>query len=331
VKDAVYGLPAGLKSQLIQNAQGGSAEQAMSFAKRKAFTGLVMDLGATILITSLVQDWWKRNEDASWRQQLTDGLTGYEKRAAEMWANMKDNPFSASSYNPYRLSSTWTNEPGKQDRVDMGAQPNSGRHEYMRLPTGKVIEDLHGWMTAPVETLFKKLSPVASAVKGLATNDKNGFGTPIYDPSDSFVHKAMDVAEYLVGKNIPLDQIQTGMDVYNGKGTKLDVDKLKGNFSGLTVSQGHPQGPEAAVAAKVEERVQASKKYVLEAVKRALKYGDEDKAFELLTDRASLTTREANLLIRRLQNPKTDMTPAQRKKFGQHATPEEQKQMDEVR
>ena len=281
------------------------------------------------IVPVLVQDWWKRNEDKDWKDQLSDGLTGYQKRAFEMWANIKDNPLKADSYDPYRLSSTWNNEPGKNDRVDMGAQPNSGRHEYMRLPTGKVIEDLLGWSLSPAETLGKKLSPMASAVKGLATDNKDGFGTPIYDPSNSVVQNAMDVAKYLVGKNVPIDQVQTAKDVYAGRGTQLDKDKLMGNMTGFTVSQGHPQGPEAAVAAKVEERLTASKKYVMEAVKRYLKYGEENKAYDRLTG-IGLTPKEANGLINHLLNPRSQMSKQQSRKFNAHANEDERAIMDSV-
>lgn len=329
VKDVLYGLPAGLKAQLIEGSSGKSAKHGMDFAKRKAFTGMVLDFTAAILLTSMVQDWFKRDGEKSWKDQLVEGLEGYQKRAAEAWANLYENPLEIGSYNPYRLSSTFHNEPGKEERIDMGAQPNSGRHEYMRLPTGKVVEDIYGWTMHPVETLGKKLSPLASAIKGLATNDKTGFGTPIVDPSSPLIEKAMDVAKFLVGKNIPLDQIQTAKDVAAGVGTQLDKDKLAGNFSGLTVSQGNPNGPEGAVAREVEDRVDASKKYAMEGVKRDLKYGDEDSARARL-EKAGLAPKEITLIIRNLQNPRDGLSRSQRKKFNQHANEEEQRMMDEV-
>ena len=135
VKDAFYGLPAGLKAQLMESSGAESAAKALDFAKNKARIGLVRDLAFAIVLTSLVQDWVKRDKNKSFAENVSEGLSGYQKRAAEMWANMQDNPLKLSSYDPYRISSTRGNEPGKQDRVDMGAQ-DSGRHEYMRLPSG---------------------------------------------------------------------------------------------------------------------------------------------------------------------------------------------------
>jgi len=330
VKDVLYGLPSGLKATLVSNASGSAAKIGMSYAKRKAMTGLALDFAATIIATSLVQDWWKRNKDSDWKTQLSEGLTGYQKRAADMWLNLKDHPLSMTAYNPYRLSSTWANEPDKRDRVDMGAQPNSGRHEYMRLPTGKVVEDIYGWAMHPAETLGKKLSPAAGAVKSLVTNDKTGYGTPVYDPDDSMIHKAMDVAKFLASKQLPADQLITAKDVASGVGTQLDKDKLAGNMTGFTVSQGHPRGPEGAVNQKTEDRMNASKKYALEEVKRDLKYGDEDAARARL-EKLQYTPKEVNLIIRNLQNPKDGLSAQQRKKFNAHANESERADMDLVR
>ena len=327
LKDSLYGLPAGLKAQLFQGSNTESAMMGMSRAKRIAFTGQIMDFAAMILVTSLVQDWYKRDESKGWQDQLTQGLSGYSKRMGDMWVNATKNPLELDSYNPYRLSSTWGNEPNKRDRVDLGQQPNSPRHEYMRLPTGKVIEDLAGWMFHPVDTLEKKLSPMASALHGLATNNKDSFGTPIYDPSDTMAHKAIDMALYLVGKNVPLEQLETAKDVAQGRGTKLDKDKLEGGFTGLSISQGHPQGPEGAVAAQVQERLLESKKYVMAAVKSDLKYGREEKAYNRLIE-IGLTPREANRTIRNIENPRYGLSPTQRRAFNHHATEADREEMD---
>ena len=327
VKDVFYGMPAGLRAQLMEHSSSESAAMGLSMAKRKAFTGLVMDFASSVLLTSLVQDWYRRNKDDPAAKQIIDAMGGYSERAADMWDNIKAHPTERGSYDPYRLSSTWHNEPGKQDRIDMGAQ-ESGRHEYMRLPTGKVIEDTIGWLLHPSDTFVKKLSPMVKAASDIATNDK-GYDIPVWDPSGSTTQKAMDIAMHLFEAQLPFDSIRTGYDLANGVATPLDKKKLAGNMTGLSVSPGHPLGPEGALAAKVEERVTESKAYAMEEVKRALKYGNVDDARDALIH-TGLTPREAQLAINRIENPKGRLSKQAIKKFNQHATPEEFEERDKL-
>lgn len=327
VKDAFFGLPAGLKSQLNENSSAESAAKALNFSKNKARIGLVRDAAYAIMLTSLVQDWVKRDKNKSFGDQVSDGLEGYQKRAAQAWANAKDNPLTMSAYNPYRLSSTWGNEPNKRDRVDMGEQ-DGGRHEYMRLPTGKVVEDILGWTTHPWDTADKKKSPLMSALQRMR-DVKDPYGTPVMDPNGSLPSKVWDMAKALVGTHMPLDQLQTAKDIAVGVGTKLDKDKMIGNITGLSYSQGNPQGPEAAVAYATADRVMAEKKYAMEYVKRDLKNGEEDAARARL-EKIGLTGKEITHIINKIQNPKSHMSASQRKSFNAHATDEERADMETV-
>ena len=331
VKDVFYGMPAGLRAQLLEGS-GKDAHIALSYAKRKAFTGLVLDLAATVMVTSLVQDVVKRHKDDDWAKQIGDAMSGYGSRASAAWDNVKEHPLSPSSYDPYRLSSTYGSE--KEDRVDMGAQPN-GRHEYMRLPTGKVVEDTIGWATHPGDTFAKKMAPMAKAAWQIGANDK-GYGNPVMDPSDPLVYRAMDAVKHLLKAQLPYDTAQTGVDMINGKATELDKEKFKGNLTGMSISQGSPLGPEGSVAQKVEDRVSTSKKYAMEAVRRDLKYGDDERAAARLTG-AGLTGQEVSKIINKEQG-KLDGNPpsaaamrGMMSKFNKHATEEDQKAMEAVR
>lgn len=166
-------------------------------------------------------------------------------------------------------------------------------------------------------------------MRGLATNNKDSFGTPIYDPSDSVLHKAMDMALYFVGKNFPLEQISTAKDIAQGHGTQLDKDKVAGSFTGLSNSQGHPQGPEGAIAAKTAERMAESKQYLMTAVKSDLKYGREEDAYDRLIG-IGMTPREANRTICNIENPRDGLSTSQRRAFKRHATDAEREAMDAV-
>jgi hypothetical protein len=329
VKDVFYGLPAGLKAQLLENSNAKSAIMAMQFAKHKARVGLVRDIAYAIVLTSMAQSWFKRDKDADWgADSVYKGWDEYKQRAMDMWMHAKDNPLDLGSYNPQRLSSTWNNEPGKQDRIDLGAQ-DSGRHEYMRLPTGKVYEDILGWALHPGDTFDNKMSPMLKAALGLKTGAKDKYGTPISDPNAPMLKRAAQVAEFLVGTAIPLDQIKAAKDIATGHGTELDKDKLRGNFTGLSISQGHPNGPEAGVAAEVENRITASKRFAMEEAKRSLKYGDEDGAWKTL-ENAGLTPKEINSIIRRIESPRDSLSKTQNKHFNQHANDEERERMDRL-
>jgi hypothetical protein len=245
-----------------------------------------------------------------------------------MWHNLEQHPLTADSYNPYRLSATYHNEPGRQDRVDVGTQPG-GRHEYMRLPTGKVIEDLHHWGTHPIDTFVSKMAPLPKAVGEAAMNNK-GFGRPVYDPNDNMLHIAMDIATHLVESQVPMDTIRTADDVAHGVGTPVDKDKIEGNLSGFSISQGHPGGPQAAVAQETADRIKASKAYVLDGVRRDIKYGDLDTARSKLTG-IGLTPAEASAIIRRYSAaPRSGMSRGARVNFARHANDQERQQMEQV-
>jgi 5-bromo-4-chloroindolyl phosphate hydrolysis protein len=95
------------------------------------------------------------------------------------------------------------------------------------------------------------------------------------------------------------------------------------------VSQGHPRGPEGAVAQAAEDRVTASKKYVMEYVKRDLKYGETDAAYKRLTE-IGLTPKEANRIINNLENPQSNLSGQQRRKFNAHANDAEREDMSAV-
>jgi hypothetical protein len=329
VKDAFYGLPAGMRAQLMQNSDAASAYKALDFAKHKARVGLVLDLAYSLLALSLAQDWMKRDKDKDFGDQVAGALTGYQRRAAKMWANIKDNPFSLGAYDPRKMSSTADNEPDKHDRVDLGAQPNSGRHEYMRLPTGKVVEDLINWGTKTHETFNNKLSPFARAVKGVWDNEKDKFGTPIYAPSDTVLNQSWQVAKFLVGTHFPLDNLRTARDIAEGVGTELDKKRLLGNVTGFSVSQGNPRGPEGAVAAETEARVKNEKAVAMEEVRYHLKRGDESAAYDALA-KTGMTPKEIRNTIKGIVSPKEGLSRSQQKKFQQHATDDEKETMESV-
>jgi hypothetical protein len=114
-----------------------------------------------------------------------------------------------------------------------------------------------------------------------------------------------------------------------GGATPLDKEKTSGNMTGLTISQGHPGGPEAGVAAEVDKSVKGSQQHAMEEVKRLLKYGKSEEAWNLL-ENSDLTSKEINRIIQKVQDPNGMISRSALKKFNQHATPEERNRLENV-
>jgi hypothetical protein len=322
MKDMAFGMSAGLKAKMMEDVGAIEGGKALNFARRKAIASLLTETGFSVLAQSVVQSAVdKLKKDKNW-DEISEG---YKRRLASMFDNVSQHPFNPASYNPYQISPTFDNEPKKKDRISIGAQPG-GREEYIRLPTGKVVEDMIGWATEPGDTFSKKMSPMAKAVWQDITNDK-GYGTPVKDPDGNFFRHVYDLASHVAEAQLPWDQVKTMYDMTQGKATSLDKDKLEGFATGFSYSQGHPGGPEAAVAAKTEERFSADKKYQMELVKRDLKYGDEESARARM-DKIGMTPHEQAQQINRIENPKTGLSRAGNKHFNNRANEEERQQMD---
>jgi GNAT superfamily N-acetyltransferase len=322
IKDVFTGLPTGLKAQLFERVGEAEGAKAVNVARRKAFAALTLDLGFALMLTSLVQDLvdhFKRDKS------FGDIGQGYVDRLQSMVKGIGEHPFTRDTWNPYRLSSTWANEPGKKNRIDMG--PNVGdRHEYMRLPTGKVVEDLIGWVFAPGETFSNKMSPIAKSVWQAVENDK-GFGVPVRDPNGTMAKQAYDTAKHLLKSEVPADSLKQLYDTVKGRATDLDKDKLVGSLTGFTYSQGHPGGPEAAVNAVTQERFDAAKKYVMQGVKDDLKAGDADAAIQKMQD-IGMTPREIRAAIGRVESPRSGLSKQSRQNFERRANQQERDEMD---
>ena len=324
MKDVFYGMPEGLKAKLMEDVGELEGKRAMSYARRKAIGSILVEVGFAVIAMSLVQsavDKWKKDKS------LDEIQEGYLRRLRGIIGDIKEHPFNPKSYNPYKISPTWENEPGRQDRINMGPQEN-GRYEYMRLPTGKVVEDMIGWATEFGETFNKKMSPVAKAVWQDIENDK-GFGIPVTDPEGSPWKKAYELAAHLAKAQVPWDTLKNVYDLQQGKASDLDKDKLVGFLTGFSYSQGHPNGPEAGVASKTEERIKASRMYAMEEVKQLVKYGREDDARERL-EQVGLDQREISKIMRTITDPHQGLSKQQNRRFNRHSTDDEKARRDGV-
>jgi hypothetical protein len=321
-RDMLFGLPDGLKAKLYENAPKAEADRAVWIARRKAASALALDFGFALLATSLVQDLVDKLRGEKDNEEIAHG---YIDRLQEMAQGIKDRPLDADSYNPYRLASTYRNEPGKKNRVDFGADVGD-RHQYMRLPTGKAIEDVIGWALHPGDTFSAKMAPWPKGVWQVLQDDK-GFGVPVRDPNGTWYKALWESAAHVIGSQMPADAIKELYNAARGTADDLDKKKLAGNVTGFTFSQGHPGGPEAEVAALTNDRFEKSKKYTMQLVKDDLKRGDEDAALAKM-EKIGMSNSEINAALSRAENPKSGLSKAARKRFEQRANDAEQREME---
>jgi hypothetical protein len=321
-RDAFFGLPDGLKAQLYEAVPKAEADRAVWMARRKAAGALAFDLGFAIIATSLVQDLVHKLKGEKSSEDIADG---YIERLQQFAEGIKDRPLELDSYNPYRLSSTYSNEPGKKDRVDMGEDVN-GRHQYMRLPTGKAIEDIIGWVMHPGETFSAKTAPLPKGVWQVIENDK-GFGVPVRDPNGSWYKALWESVAHVVKSQMPADFIKQLYDIQQGTAEDIERKKAVGNVTGFTFSQGHPGGPEAQVAAKTNERFEAAKKYTMQLVKEDLKHGDEDTAIERMQG-IGMSDSEVRQALRRAEAPTSGLSKQARARFERRSNEAEKREME---
>lgn len=325
VHDAAMGMPSGLRALMSQAAGIDAATAGLNAARFKARLGLVTDLGMSMLMTALASTAVAK---LLLNQTSDDIKNGYVRRLQAMAGTIKEHPFDPTSYNPYRLLPSFENEAGKQDRIDLGAQPG-GRHEYLRLPTGKVVEDTVGWLLHAPDTFEKKLSPTARALWESVTNDK-GFGVPVEDPDGNTIKHLAQGLQHILAAQVPEDSIKTLWDVSNGVGSPIDKAKLAGVATGFTVSQGNPKGPEEGAFYAQQDRIEAQKKFAMDAVKEDIKYGRDAQAYARLAA-IGIPAREIFATIQNIKNPRQGMSRTQARKFIAEATPEDKASMENAR
>lgn len=330
IKDVAFGLPEGLKAQLYENSSKESADRTMQYLRTKAGVGLLRETAITILVLSAFQAWYKKDKD----EGITDVLGGLPAKlgsqAAKMGSNIADHPFTPGSYNPFRLSMTYNNEPGKEMRYDMGAQPDTPRHEYGRSPGGKSIEDIFNWFSDPTGTFNAKEAPMVKALQGAITNHRDSYGTPVRDPDGTLMGNVALTAKYILDANTNTDQVEGIKKGMSDKATQLDHDKMMGQLTGFSISQGHPNGPEEGVAAKVEDRMKQNRMFIMKQITELINNGKSEDAIDLLESKG-FTPKESILIVRMKENPRDGMSKQQNKKFNSHANEEDKSAMDRLR
>lgn len=368
MKDPFIGLPREIRAQIrlhtveLQKALGKTdieardaadkvVHQAQSVTRNKAAAILMVDFAAMAAITSLAQAWFAGQSGQQFLDDLKERYKALKIKVEEENAEAAKLPFPASigkrmasALHPFdtleKLSQTSDNPHGKQDRVRIG-EDEDGNSYYMRLPLGKVVEEMkHYTNMDTMTTLLKnKLSPlVGSTIETLTNQDFQG--RRIYKPEDNMLKQVGASVGHILKSQVPFDDAvalkhvmqgdkdQGGKVHLFGRDWNMDEAKLLGAATGLTV--GKVSGGDAVAEMRYQNREQqADLRDVLPDVREALRRGDQEKAEQLLEE-AGQTPREAMRIMRQIEQPGR-ISKQSLRKFNQHADESERARLEKMR
>jgi hypothetical protein len=267
MKDAFLGAPRDVVAQLRAAGADDAAvahgsELARTFAQRKAIGALIKDVALAHLGVALVMSASEYYHD----RDFDKILEGYRDRWNRLLETAAKDPWDAS--NPFAdlraLSPSSENEAGKEDRVRVGTQ-DDGTAIYMRLPFGKIGEEMEGYMTKPLDMLRRKVGTIMKPLIEVYMNDK-GFGRPVYESDaktvPAMMNSVVDSVAHIVADQFPVDSAVAAKDMVKdiaaGKDPKgMDAAKALGPLAGVTFSKGAPGGPAVGEMFDVEKRHRA--------------------------------------------------------------------------
>ena len=336
--DAVRGLPRAVQSQLIESGatlQG--AGQANSQLRLAAGATLMKDILAMYLLNSMFQNAvkiWQDSIDVEW-DGLVDGIGGEKFVNVDTFAmkasvdsviqeylnglDRYEDP-ATSFFDVEELTVNATNDPDKRKRVFIGTLPD-GTAEYIRIPFGKVGEDLEKAITSPVELAWNKLSPVMGFTMGLVLGDKSkqrGYGIEVYDPDGSTIKAAGDIILYFLETSYADDYAETIVNAAFGDEKDKDAWKAVMMTAGFSFSKGAPGGPARGTIFAEEERRQRAMRRHAPKARELIRKGEHEAAAELMINKALMSPDEAVQFIRRKVMPM--MTERQIIEFHMHAS-----------
>ena len=349
VKDVITGMPRDVQAQIERDMGPEERNRAVSVMRRKSAAIFAADLALMYLGGSTLQDYFKHklNPDAPEgipglvaglatgdTARAHEAMAGYERRAAAVYARIKDNPLRI--LNPFdtmsRLTPMSENEPGKKDRILVGYS-DDGTARYYRFSFGKVGEDFAGWMTHFHDMLAKKESTLVRPLLQIAQNDKGfeGAPRPVWDKNAvedlglpvGVAKIAGQIAKHFVESQLPMDTIRAIPSVATGK-SKLsweDMDTIHAiaPLAGLQFSKGFPGGPAYGEMAGAKREHLDAMNTVAPDIRQALKDGDTETANELM-DKARMTPGERKWFYRFAAGG--GGSKAAVKRFNQTASPE---------
>lgn len=326
IKDAFTSLPEDVQAQILRDAGEVARAGAASVARQKAIHALFMDVALKYVGNAVMQN---AMDEVMRDKSLASILLGYALRFKDYLTRIERDPLAAADIGSIFPNSE--NEPGKEDRVFFKTAPD-GTAIYMRLPTGKIGEEMQGWLTSPLEMLKRKESTIARPLYETLTNDK-GFGRKVYDDQEpgvrGMLHAAGNIAWNILQDQIPVDSIRAGYRLMTGHGDDVDALESIGPLFGLTFSKGAPGGPEVGVMFNAEERHQNEVASAMPDIRQDIKDGDVQAAIQKM-ESAHMTPEEQRLTLRYAENPQARLNRNRLRKFEQIAPLDDLERMDSM-
>jgi hypothetical protein len=335
MKDIMTGLPRDVTAQIQRDVGTLSPEatvQIKGLAKRRAMAVVALDIGMMYVGNSLLQS--GMNVLAG-DNSLSDEMHGYANRFVDMLKNTREHPMSLLQ--PFdllqSLSSTESNEPGKENRIKIGYQKD-GTAIYARLPTGKIGEEFSGYLTGPLDMIRKKLGTIARPAWQIMSNDK-GFGQKVYDPNADTPAKYLRnlglIAETLAESQIPEGQFSALSDLVKGENDpKTDALQAFGPIAGVTFSKGAPGGPAVGELYADREKHDFEVYSHMPEIRKQIARGDIMGARQAMTG-LGIPRGLQDFYVRTTMNPATRLGGRTLKDFYQYATPEQRQRLEDAR
>lgn len=330
MKDMVVGLPRDVQSQILRDRGTTALQNIQSASKRKAIATIAMDVALMYVGNSMLQSGIAILAGDS---SLDNEAQGYARRLNELMMRGKENPLEL--LNPLRDITTLTpggeNEPGKEDRVLVGYAPAPDSYAvYMRNPTGKIGEEMIGWLN-PLDQLKRKLGTIAKPAFQLASNDQ-GFGRKVYDEAaktpQQYIANLGRIMGLFLGDQIPLQSLQAVRDLYAGRGNAtVEQAQILGPFFGLTFSKGAPGGPAVGELYHDQEQHRFAVQQALPDIRKMIQDGDVQGAQQKMTQ-LGIKPALQQFYIRTTQNPASRLSGRALKDFELYGTPEQKRAME---
>ena len=266
---------------------------------------------------------------------LEDELGRYWDRFSGLLTRIGEHPFSTLG-NPFKmiesLGATAENEPGLQNRLLVGYQPD-GTAIYARLPAGKVTEEAIGYATEPNEMLHRKMSTIARPLDQIFENNI-GFGRKAYNPKADTPAEVgkniIKIAGLLIGSQLPVDTVKGAIDWFRG-GPGSDTSGLKAVapvLLGTTVRKGYPGGPELGEVAAADEKHRYQVQEALPDIRDQIKKGDTAGAIARMQE-LQIPPSLQQFYIRTTLEPVSRLTKRKAGEFYSYATPEEKARFEQ--
>jgi hypothetical protein len=329
------GLPRDVMAQIQRDVGTLSPDatvQIKGMAKRRAMAVVALDIGMMYVGNSMLQS--GMNVLAG-DNSLNDEMRGYASRFVDMLKNTREHPMSLLQ--PFNLlqslSSTETNEPGKENRIKIGYQKD-GTAIYARLPTGKIGEEFSGYLTGPLDMIRKKLGTIARPAWQIMSNDK-GFGQKVYDPNADTPAKYLRnlglIAAHIAESQIPEGQFSALSDLVTGKNDpKTDALQAFGPVAGVTFSKGAPGGPAVGELYADREKHDFEVYQHMPEIRQQIARGDVMGARAAMTG-LGIPRGLQDFYVRTTMNPATRLGGRTLKDFYQYATPDQRQRLEDAR